>query len=123
MRRGTAIGGFRHPLSAHLHFGPPGIHHRFDGNDHAFLQTRPATRLSIVREVRLIVHLCANAVTHKLPHNGKTVLLDPTLHRVPDITQPVARPHLVDRSVQRLTGHIEKLLQLRADVPHGDGNS
>src|SRR5260370_39159141 len=37
MRRRTAIGGFRHPLIAHANLVAPGIDHRLDRDDHAFL--------------------------------------------------------------------------------------
>src|SRR5215472_4473239 len=123
MRRRTAVGGFRHPFAAHLHFRTAGIYHRFDGDDHAFLQTRAAPRLPVVRKIGLIVHLRSDTVAYKLPHHRETVLLDPTLHRVTDVAQAVARAHLFDRAIQRLAGHIQELLQLRADFPdgHGDG--
>src|SRR6266852_4079287 len=107
MRRRTSIGRFRHPLAAHLHFRPAGVHHRFDGDDHAFLQTRPASRLPVIRKVRFIVHPSADAVSHKLPHHRIAVLLDPTLHRVTDIAEAVAWAHHVNRAIQRFAGHIQ----------------
>src|SRR5580704_5976972 len=122
VRRWTAIGSFGDPFAAHLHFRAAGIHHRFDGDDHAFLQTRPASRFSIVRKIGFIVHLRSDAVPHRLPHHRESVLLDPALHRVPDIAQPVARAHFIDRAIQRFAGHIQELLHLRADLSHGHGD-
>src|SRR6516164_9766340 len=122
MRRRTSIGGFGHPFAAHLDFRPAGVHHRFDGDNHAFLQTRASSRLPVVWKVGFIVHLRADAVPHKLPHHRVTVLLDPALHRVTNVAKTIARAHFVDRAVQRLAGDIQELPQLRADLPdrHGD---
>src|SRR6516225_6869205 len=106
MRRRAAIRGFRYPFATHLHFRPAGVHHRFDGDHHAFLQTRSASRFPVVRKIGFIMHPGSDAVSHKLPHHRVPVLLHPTLHRVPDIAEPVARPHLVDRAVQRFAGHV-----------------
>src|SRR6267378_3407051 len=118
MRRGAAIRRFRHPLVAHANFRAAGIHHRLDGDDHAFLQPRAASRVTVVRQVGLVVHPRADAVPDELPHHRKTVLLHPTLHRVADIPEPVARPHLVDRAIQRFAGYIDQLLHFRPNLPH-----
>src|SRR5260221_6969455 len=107
MRRGAAIRCFRHPLIAHSHFRASRIHHRLDGYDHAFLQPRAAPYITIIRQVGLVVHLGADAVTHKFPHHRKTILLDPALHRVAYIAEPVPRPHLFNSAVQRFPGHFQ----------------
>src|SRR5713226_5878868 len=104
MRRGAAIRRLRHPLIAHANFRAASVHHGLNGDDHSFLQPSAASRLAIVRQVRLVVHPGANAMTDELPHHGKTVLLDPALHCVANITEPVAGAHLADASVQRLPG-------------------
>src|SRR5579859_2431824 len=75
VRRGTAIGSFRGPLVAHPHFRAPGIHHRLDSDDHAFLQTSTAPFLTVVRQVGFVVHPGADAVPNEFPHHRKTALL------------------------------------------------
>src|SRR5215831_14691287 len=87
VRRGTAIGSLRSPLIAHPHFRAPGIDHRLNRDDHAFLQTRAAPFLTVVRQIRLVVHFCADAVPDEFAHHRKTVLLDPGLHRVANIAE------------------------------------
>src|SRR6266446_4525186 len=62
MRRGAAIRCFRHPLIAHAHFRASRIYHRLDGYDHTFLQPRAASRLTVIRQVGLVMHLGANAL-------------------------------------------------------------
>src|SRR5271163_2191706 len=96
MRRGLAVGGFRHPLIPHAHFGRAGVDHRLYRYDHAFLQPGTASRVAVIREVWLVVHFGADAVPHKFPHHRVTVLLGPTLYRVADIAEPISRAHLVD---------------------------
>src|SRR6266568_2842259 len=75
------------------------------------------SRVAVVRQIGLVVHLRSDAVPDKLPHHGKPVLLDPALHRVADITEAVARAHLVDRTVQRFAGHLQQLLDFRPNPP------
>src|SRR5216684_7769778 len=77
-----------------------------------------ASGVSVVRQVGLVVHPRADAVPDKVAHHRKTVLLHPTLHRVADIAEPVARPHLVDRAIQRFAGYIQQLLHFRPNLPH-----
>src|SRR5258706_5614307 len=121
MRRRTAIGGFRYPLIPHANFVAPGIDHRFDRDDHAFLQPRAASRFAVVREVRLVMHLGADAVPHELPYDRKPVLLDQTLHRVANVAEAVAGAHLVDGAVQRVAGYIQQLLQFRLNFADRNG--
>src|SRR5229473_1354217 len=120
VRRGAAVRCFRHPLIPHPHFWTAGVHHRLDGDDHALLQPRAASLVTVVRQVGLVVHLRSDPVPHELTHHRKTVLLHPTLHRVADIPEPVARAHLVNRAVERFPGHIQHLPQRRLNLPHRD---
>src|SRR6267142_3107919 len=122
VRRGAAIRRFRHPLVAHPNFRPARVHHRLDRNDHALLQPRAVTFVAVVRQVGLVVHLRADAVPDELPYHRKSVLLDPTLHRVPHVAEAVARAHLVNRAVERFASHVQQLLHLWTDAPHGDGH-
>src|SRR5216683_5223605 len=122
MRRGAAIRCFRHPLAPHANFRLAGIHHRLDGDDHALLQPRAASLVTVVRQVRLVVHLRSDSVPDELAHHRETVLLDPALHRVADIAEPVTRAHLVDRAIQRFPGHIQQLPQFRPNLPHRDSD-
>src|SRR5713101_4437560 len=98
MRRGTAIRRFRHPLVPHANFRAAGIHHRLDGDDHALLQPRAVSFVTVVRQVGLVVHLRSDPVPDELAHHRETVLLHPALHRVADVAEPVAGAHLVNRS-------------------------
>src|SRR6267378_5175564 len=80
--RGAAVRCFRHPLVSHATFRTAGVHHRLDGNDHALLQPRTASLVTVVRQVWLVVHLRSDPVPHELTHHRETVLLDPALHGV-----------------------------------------
>src|SRR5438046_3098166 len=95
VRRGAAIRSFRNPLIAHPHFRAAGIDHRFDRDDHAFLQTRAAAFFPVVRQVGLVMHSGADAMPNEFPHHRKTVLLDPALHRVADVAEAVTGAHLI----------------------------
>src|SRR5467141_2290879 len=122
MRRGAAIGRFRHPLIAHSHFRASRVHHRLHGYDHAFLQPRAASRITVIRQVGLVMHLGADAMADKFPHHRKSVLFHPALHRVTYIAEPVARAHFFNRAVQRFASYIQQLLRFRPNLSdrHGD---
>src|SRR5580704_5266355 len=85
MSRRLAVRGFRDPFVPHVHVGLSGVHHRFDGDDHALLQSRAAAWVAIVREIGLVVHLRTDAVPDKLSHYRIPVLFDPALDCVADI--------------------------------------
>src|SRR6266851_3722316 len=101
VRRGAAVRCFRHPLVSHANFRTAGVHHRLDGDDHALLQPRAASLVTVVRQVGLVVHLRSDLLSHELAHHRETVLLDPALDGVADIAEPVARAHLVARAIPR----------------------
>src|SRR6266436_10203453 len=118
--RRAAVRRFRHPLIPHPHFRASRVDHRLDGDHHTLLQPRAASLVTVVRQVGLVVHLRSNPVPDELTHHRETVLLDPALHRIADIAEPVARAHLVDRAIQRFPGHIQQLPHFRLNLPHRD---
>src|SRR4030095_7281744 len=123
MGRWTAIGGFGYPLVAHADLGTAGIHHRFDGDDHAFLQARTAPGFPVIRQVRFVVHLGANAVPDEFAYYRKSILLDQALHRVANIAEAVAGAHLFNGAGERVAGHIQQFLQFRANLTDRNGDS
>ena len=112
MRRSTAIGCFSYPLVAHAHFVAAGIHHRFDGDDHTFLKARTAPGFPVVRQVRFVVHLGADAMPNEFAHYRKTVLLDQALHRVADIISTEARAKYNDAQTRPAPTGPEMLMTL-----------
>src|SRR5258708_37446041 len=107
MRRGAAIRCFRHPLAPHANFRLAGIHHRLDGDDHALLQPRAASLVTVVRQVRLVGHLRSNSSPRELAHHPETLLLHPALHRVAHIAEPCSRPPLCDRARRSVPAHVQ----------------
>ena len=80
------------PSASTFTAGLPSVHHRLDREHHALGQPRPAARLAVVRNLRLLVQRCADAVPDELAHHRKPVRLDVLLHRVADVRHPRARP-------------------------------
>src|ERR1700722_3701822 len=64
------------------------------------------------------MHLGAEAVTYKFLHPRKSPFPPPLLPGRRNIAQPVPRPDLIDRLLQRFARHPQQLLALRADLPH-----
>src|SRR5262252_5932990 len=116
MRRRAAVGGFGDPFVTHSYFVAAGIHHRFDGDDHSLLKTRTAPGFPIIRQVRFVVHLGANAMPNEFAHYRKPVFLDQALYRMANVAEAVACAHLIDGAVERIASYVQQLLQFRSDL-------
>src|SRR5271155_2075763 len=119
VRRITAVRGPRGPLIIqHSHARAARVHHRLDGQHHALLQLGALTRRTVIRQLRIFVHLGADSVAHKLAHHRISVLLHPLLHRGRYISQAISRPDLRDALLQRFPRHAQQLLALRRHLAH-----
>src|ERR1700678_4225342 len=119
MRRIAAVRRYRRPvIRQHPDSRSAGIHHRLDRQDHSLLQLRPMPRCFVIPQLPILMHLGADAMTYKFPHHRKTAFLHPLLHGRRNIAQPVSRPDLIDRLLQRFARHPQQLLALRADLPY-----
>src|SRR5262245_19283612 len=97
MGRQTGVLGDSGPaVLQDLHTGTAGIHHRFDREHHALGQARTASRLAVVRYLRLLVQLRSDAVAHELTNHGEPVLLDMLLNRMADVGNPRPRSNGLD---------------------------
>src|SRR5829696_350242 len=90
----------------------PYVDHRLDGQDHALLERRALARRPEVRDLRVLMHVAADAVADELADDRKALLLDRGLHRVRDIAEAVADVALLDsieqgllRGAQEALGH------------------
>ena len=81
-----------------------------------FGQPRPAARLAVVRNLRLLVQRRADAVPDELAHHRKPVRLDVLLDRVADVRHPAAEPHLRDALLERLLRHPQQLRTSSSDT-------
>ena len=63
------------------------------------------------------MHPPADPVADEFPNHVETVLLHVMLHQPGDVRPTPARPHVLQRQVQRFPRHIQQLLQRRADLP------
>src|ERR1700677_4363504 len=109
----------RRPLIVqHSHARAARVHHRLDGQHHALLQLRALSRGTIIRQLRIFVHLRADSVAHKLAHHRIPVLFHPLLHRGRYISQAIPRPDLRDALLQRFPRHAQQLLAFRCHLAH-----
>src|ERR1700674_5818985 len=91
MRAETAVGGDCRPLVAqHPGFRLAKIHHRFNGQNHAFAQLGAMTASSIVRHLRFLVQVRPNAMPHKFADDAKAGGLHMLLHRRSHIAHRIA---------------------------------
>src|SRR5271154_7167465 len=119
VRRIAAVRGHRGPLIIqHSHARAARVHHRLDGQHHALLQLGTLTRRTVIRQLRIFVHLGSDSVAHKLAHHRISVLFHPLLHRGRYISQAISRPDLRDALLQRFPRHAQQLLALRRHLPN-----
>src|SRR5579859_4381373 len=116
MRAETAVGGHGGPLIAeHPRLGLSVIHHRLDGEDHAFTQPGTVSTGAEVRNLRLFVQARPDTMAYKLAHYAESGGFDVLLNRRAHISDRIADPHLLDAAVQRGFGYFQQLLQFRLD--------
>lgn len=85
--------------------------HRLDGNDHAGLEAN-ALLLSIVRNVGVLVHHAANAMTHIVTKHAVTVRLGEGLNDVTNIPDMVTGNSLLDGSLKAIARDLAQGLGL-----------
>src|ERR1019366_4439341 len=78
--------------------------------------------IHIIRNLRLLVKLGADAMAHVLTDHRKTIGLHVLLHGLTNIEKPVAGPHPIDSHFQGFLRHLEETLGLIADFSDRDGN-
>ena len=86
--------------------------HRLDGNDHAGLEAHAPPLLSIVRNVGVLVHHAANAMTHIVTKHAVTVRLGEGLNDVTNIPDMVTGNSLLDGSLKAIARDLAQGLGL-----------
>ena len=86
--------------------------HRLDGNDHAGLEANAPPLLSIVRNVGVLVHHAANAMTHIVTKHAVTVRLGEGLNDVTNIPDMVTGNSLLDGSLKAIARDLAQDLGL-----------
>ena len=72
-----------------------------------------AAGVAVVGDLRVLVHLAADAVPDQRADHREALALDPPLHGVGDVAQAVAGLALLDRVEERLLGDVEQLVRHR----------
>src|SRR5437588_11739188 len=114
MRAVAAISGHCRPLIIeHTRSGLAGVHHRLDGQHHAIAQPRSVATSSKVRNLRFLVQLGSNAMSHKLTHYAETIGLNKFLYRGPNVPDGIADSLRLNAAIECLLRYFEQLAQLR----------
>src|SRR5687768_4962407 len=93
------------PVGPYLCIRLTGIDHRFDGQNHTFLQPRILVlTIHVIGDLRLFMQLRTDPVAYKLAHDSKTVLGNIPLDRSTHIEEAIAGSDLIDGLFERLLG-------------------
>jgi hypothetical protein len=96
-----------------------GIDHGLNRQGHPGLQANPPPRFPEIRNLGLLMQVLADAVPHKIAHNGEAVGFHMPLNRRGNILQAILRPGPVNRQIERLFRNSHKPLGLCGDAPNG----
>src|SRR5687767_630025 len=89
MGREATIFRYSRPAVVLYHnFGRSGVNHWFDRDDHAHGEAAALARLTVVRDMRGLVHGPPDAVSDELPDHREASGLDVRLDRKTEISQP-----------------------------------
>ncbi len=117
MRAGLAVLGDGRPVvGQHARLADAQVDHRLDRQRHPRLEARTIAALAVVRNLRLLVQLAADAVPDKLADHRVAVLDDVLLHRGGEVAEHPAVAGVVDRHVQRLLGRRHQVQGLLGDI-------
>eukprot|EP01132_Coremiostelium_polycephalum_P018763 gene18762-biopygen10162 len=98
------------------HLGAALVEHRLNGKHHAFTQFEPGTGAAEVQDLRVLVHLAANAMPAIFTHHAVAVALGMVLDGVADIPQACAGLDLADAGPHRFKGHFHQAPGLGRDI-------
>ena len=87
-------------------------YHRLDGNDHTGLEANAPPLLSIVRNVGVLVHHAANAMTHIVTKHAITVRLGEGLDGITNIPDMVTGNSLLNGSLKAIARNLAQGLGL-----------
>ena len=100
VRGGQVIVGRNDPtIGARAHMIGTHRYHRLDSDDHTSLKANASPLLSIIWNVRVLVHHAANAMPHVIAKHAVTVRLGEGLNSIPDVPDMVTGNSLLDGSL------------------------
>ncbi|KAG0771735.1 hypothetical protein G6F22_016237 [Rhizopus arrhizus] len=103
LRRQLAVAGVHRPFVRLLADGRLAlVEHRFDGEHHAFFQCHAGVRMTVVQDLRFLVHFLADAVAAVFLHHAVAMAARVAGNGVADVAQARAGAHRGDAFPHRL---------------------
>ena len=101
VRGGQVVVGRDDPtIGARAHMMGACREHGLDGNDHTGLETNAPPLLSVIRNVRILVHHMANTVPHIIAKHAIAVRLGERLDGITNVPNMVTGNSLLDCSLK-----------------------
>ena len=85
------------------------IEHRLDGENHAFAEGEAGSRLSVVQNLRFLMHFPADAMTAIFTHHGIAISLGMSFDRPADVSKARARANRPDAHPHGFLGGLDQL--------------
>src|SRR5687768_9875283 len=119
VRRPRSVGGHDRPPVGHLaRFGRARVHHGLDRDREPGGELHTTLRLSIVRDLGLLVEFHADAMPHQVLYDTEARALDDSLHRGADVPEMVAWLRGLDARGESRLGDLEQTSRFRGHLTH-----
>jgi len=123
VRGGASVAGDSGPVvSEHFDFRSADVDHRFNRESHAGFKLRAVSGFSKVWNLRVFVHVAANAVADKFAYNRKSSSFNDDLDGMGNITEPVTDNGFGDACIKRRFSNFEQFLFFVVNFARRDGD-
>ena len=118
-----AVGGHHGPfVLKHFHIVGTQIDHRLYGEHHSRLESWVRSGSDVVRHLRFLMNVEADAVATVLAHHPVTAFLRVGIHRPGNVLDAVSRSRNFYSFVQRFLRHVQQRLHALMDRADGNGD-
>src|SRR5260370_27128958 len=121
VRAGKPVNGDHRPtISQSLCVVRAHVHHRLDRKNITLFDFRTLAGLSVVGNLRVLMHAPANAMTDIVTHHRVSVLFGVRLHRPTNVAQMFSDSALFNGQVETLFSNSDQLQTILVNAPDGN---
>lgn len=119
---GAVCGDGSPVILQHLDAVSTQINHRLNGQNHAALESGQGITRAVVGNLRLLMQVAADSVSHIVPDDSESEGFDKVFNGTTDLHEGVALLGLSNAAEERLLCHGQQAAGFHAHVAHGDSH-